>query len=93
MAETKDEAGAVITKVIDMKISLTWLISTAVVIILSIGGMYAKMDQVGNELIDLKATVRAGNLATGAVQSEMAVLRYRVDSLERHSNNGIKDTK
>lgn len=71
------------SRVIDMKLPLPWLLSTAVAICMSIGGMYFKLDHVGAELVELKATVKAGNVVGTQTQEGLAILRWRVDQLER----------
>lgn len=69
-------------RIIDLKLPLPWLLTTAVAICVSIGGMYFKLDQLGQDVTELKATVKSGNGQAATVQGEIAILRFRVENLE-----------
>lgn len=70
-------------RIIDLKLPLSWLLSSAATIVLAIVGMFFKLDQLGTDVAELKATVRAGNVTASTVQSEVTVLRYRIETLEK----------
>lgn len=77
------------TKVIDMKLPLTWLLGVASMLIAGGFGMYYKLENqseaiknVQTDIKDVKISVQAGNQATATVQGELAILRFRVENLE-----------
>lgn len=69
-------------KVIDMKLPLPWLIGTAATIIGAFALLYSNVDRLVRDVNELQATVRAGNLQSSATAGEIALLKYRVESLE-----------
>lgn len=71
-----------ITRVIDMKIPLTWLIGGAFSFACVFAGMYFKLGQLGEDMTDLKIAVKSGNSATATVQGELAIMKFRIDNLE-----------
>lgn len=74
--------GGRITRVIDMKLPLTWLLTVAATIIGGGFGLYYKLDRLGEDVTDMKIAVKTGNQATATVQGEIAILRFRVENLE-----------
>ena len=70
------------TRMIDMKLPLPWLLSAAGTLALLIGGMYFQLNRLSEDMADLKITVKAGNTSTTTVQGELAILRFRVETLE-----------
>ena len=77
-----------VTRVIDMKLSLTWLLSVAAAIVGGGFGLYYKLDRLGEDVNDMKIVVKAGNQATATVQGELAILRFRVENLEAEKRAG-----
>ena len=71
-----------ITRVIDMKIPLTWLIGGAFSFACVFAGMYFKLGQLGQDMTELKITVKSGNNTAATTQSELAILRFRIETLE-----------
>lgn len=71
-----------VTKIIDMKLPLNWLLTVAFSLALLIGGMYFKLGQLGEDMTDLKISVKAGNNQTSTVQGELAILKFRIENLE-----------
>lgn len=69
-------------KVIDMKLPLPWLIGTAASIIGAFALLYSNVDRLVRDVNELQATVRAGNVQSSATVGEIALLKYRVESLE-----------
>lgn len=84
-----DLPGQKVTRVIDMKLPLTWLLGVASMLIAGGFGMYYKLENqseaiknVQTDIKDVKISVQAGNQATATVQGELAILRFRVENLE-----------
>lgn len=71
-----------ITRVIDMKIPLTWLIGGAFSFACVFAGMYFKLGQLGTDMTELKITVKAGNGTAATIQGELAILKFRIENLE-----------
>lgn len=71
-----------VTRIIDMKLPLNWLLTVAFSLALLIGGMYFKLGQLGEDMTDLKISVKAGNNQASTVQGELAILKFRIENLE-----------
>lgn len=71
-----------ITRVIDMKIPLTWLMGAAFSFACVFAGMYFQLRQLGEDMTDLKITVKAGNGTAATIQGELAILKFRIENLE-----------
>jgi hypothetical protein len=71
-----------VTRVIDMKLPLNWLLTVAFSLALLIGGMYFQLGQLSKDMTELKITVNSGNSQAATLQGEIAILRYRVENLE-----------
>lgn len=78
-----------VTKVIDMKLPLTWLLSVAGLILSGGFGLYFQimgqsetLKAVKDDLKDVKISVQSGNQATATVQGELAILKFRIENLE-----------
>lgn len=78
-----------LSKVIDLKLPLTWLLGVAAMIIVGGFGLYQQVGNQGetlkelkDQLKDLKITVNAGNGQAATIQGEIAILRFRVETLE-----------
>jgi hypothetical protein len=88
--DTQPADLARITRVIDMKIPLTWLIGGAFSFACVFAGMYFKLGQLGEDMTDLKITVRTGNNATATVQGELAIMKFRIENLETAKREAAK---
>jgi len=84
------DLGPRITRVIDMKLPLNWLLTVAFSLALLIGGMYFKLGQLGEDMTDLKITVKAGNSQATTLQGEIAILKFRIENLESDKRAGGK---
>lgn len=78
-----------LSKVIDLKLPLTWLLGVAFMIVAGGFGLYQQVGSQGetlkelrDQLKDLKITVNAGNGQTATIQGEIAILRFRIETLE-----------
>ncbi len=76
-----------ISKVIDLKLPLNWLLTVAFSLALLIGGMYFQLRQLSEDMTDLKIAVKSGNNAASTTQGEIAILKYRVENLESDKRN------
>lgn len=83
-----DLPGVRVTRVIDMKLPLTWLLSVAAAMVGGGFGLYYKLDRLGDDVTDMKIAVKTGNQATATVQGEIAILRFRVENLESDKRVG-----
>lgn len=72
-----------ISRIIDLKLPLTWLLGVAGLVAAAFVSTYYQVGQMREDVQELKATVKSGNAQQGAVQSEIAILRYRVEQVEK----------
>lgn len=79
-----------ITRIVDMKLPLNWLLSVAFSLALLIGGMYFKLGQLGEDMTDLKIAVKAGNGTAATIQGELAILKFRIENLEAEKRSAAK---
>lgn len=77
-----------LSKVIDLKLPLNWLLTVAFSLALLIGGMYFKLVQLGEDMTDLKISVKAGNGQAATIQGELAILKFRIENLESDKRVG-----
>jgi len=70
-------------KIIDMHLPLTWLLSSIGAFALLLGGMYFQIGQLSKDVGELKTSVNASTSQNAAVLGDLAVLKYRVDSIEK----------
>lgn len=71
-----------VSRVIDFKIPLWSILSAAFFLALLIGGMYFQLGQLREDTAELKIAVKAGNTSTTTVQGQLAILEYRIGTLE-----------
>jgi hypothetical protein len=71
-----------ISKVIDFRLPLTWLLGVAFMVAGSFVTMWFQLGQLREDMTDLKITVKAGNGQAATIQGELAILRFRVETLE-----------
>ena len=76
------DLGPRITRVIDMKLPLNWLLTVAFSLALLIGGMYFQLGQLAKDMTELKITVNSGNSQATTLQGEIAILKFRIENLE-----------
>ncbi|MDM0072074.1 hypothetical protein [Variovorax sp. J31P207] len=70
-------------KIIDMHLPLTWLLSSIGAFALLLGGMYFQIGQLSKDLSELKSAVTAANAQNVGVIGDVAILKYRVDQVEK----------
>lgn len=84
MAASHDDALVKLPRVtLDLKVPLWSIASAACVMVTGLVGMYYQLDQVGKDVVELKATLRAVNAETIKFAREQAVLEFRVQKLEQ----------
>lgn len=71
-----------VTRVIDFRIPLPWLLSGLVVVGWALVSMWFSLNQLVRDVADLQITVKAGNSQATTIAGEIALLRYRVEILE-----------
>lgn len=79
---THDSGALKVTRIVDFRIPLPWLLSGASAIALAIVSMWFKVDELGRNMVDMQITLKAGNSQAVTMASEMALLRFRVENLE-----------
>jgi hypothetical protein len=71
-----------VTRVIDVKLPLTWLLGVAFAAFAAFASIYFRVGQLGEDMTDLKIAVKAGNGSQASIQGEMAILKFRIETLE-----------
>jgi hypothetical protein len=71
-----------VTRVIDVRIPLPWLLSGLIVVGWALVSMWFSLNQLVRDVADLQITVKAGNSQATTIAGEIALLRYRVENLE-----------
>lgn len=71
-----------LSRVIDLKLPLTWLLTVSASLALLIGGMYFQLKKLSEDMVDLKIAVKAGNGSQATIQGELAILKFRIENLE-----------
>jgi hypothetical protein len=77
-------------KIIDMHLPLAWLLSGMLSFALLIGGMYFQIGQLSKDLAELKTAVNTGNSQSASTLGDLAILKYRVDSLEKKEAHDLR---
>ncbi len=86
--QTQDPNAGRITRVIDFRIPLPWLLGIASGIGWALVSMWFMVNQLVRDVSDLQITVKAGNSQAVTVAGEMALLRFRVENLEAQQRVG-----
>lgn len=78
-----------VPRFVDARVSLTWLLSAAAVIVSGGFGLYHQIGSQGetlkdvkDQLKDLKIAFNAGNSQAATIQGEIAILKFRLENLE-----------
>jgi hypothetical protein len=71
-----------VTRVIDFRIPLPWLLSGLIVVGWALVSMWFSLNQLVRDVADLQIVVKAGNGQAITIAGEIALLRYRVENLE-----------
>jgi hypothetical protein len=80
MSEQREPAG--ITRLIDFKIPLHWLLVTITGLGWALVSMWFALNQLITSVADLQIDVKAGNGSTNVILSEIALLKFRASSSE-----------
>ena len=81
-----------ITRVIDFKIPLHWLLGVCGIIGWAIVSMYFSVAQLVRTVDDLQITVKSGNTSVVAVAGELALQKFRLANVEdavKRNNDAI----
>lgn len=71
-----------ITRIIDAKLPLSWLLGAAATIITSYALLYSNVERLLRDIQELQISVKAGNSQAATLQGQIAILQFRVESLE-----------
>ncbi len=67
---------------IDTRIPLVWLLTTAGTLAALLFGIYFNVQRLSEDVGELKATTKAGNIQAATVAGEVAIIKWRLDNLE-----------
>ncbi|MCW5648342.1 MAG: hypothetical protein KIS62_01215 [Ramlibacter sp.] len=84
MAEESKDAPERITRIVDFRIPLPYLLTGAVVVVWALIGQYFAMQQLQRDVAELQITLKVGNSQSAAALGEIALLKYRVENLENN---------
>lgn len=71
-----------VSKFVDTRIPLVWLLSTGFAFAALLFGIYFNVQRLSEDVGELKATTKAGNLQAATVSGEVAIIKWRLDNLE-----------
>jgi len=84
-----------LSKIVEMKLPLTWLLGVAFMIVAGGFGLYQQVGSQGetlrelkDQLKDLKITVNSGNSQAATIQGEIAILKFRIENIEADRRAG-----
>lgn len=80
--ERRDEPNDRVSRVIDFRIPLPWLICVCSGICWALISMYFSVNALVKTVGDLQIDVKAGNNSVVAVAGELALLKYRLSNAE-----------
>ncbi len=71
---------------IDTRIPLVWLLTTGGTLAVLLFGIYFNVQRLSEDVGELKATTKAGNIQAATVAGEVAIIKWRLDNLEDPKN-------
>ena len=74
-----------ISRVIDLRIPLPWLITGLVSVCFTLVSMWFNTTQLLKDVADIQITMKAGNSQTTTLAGEIALLRFRIENIENRS--------
>jgi hypothetical protein len=80
MSEEREQPG--ITRLIDFKIPLHWLLVTMAGLAWALVSMWFSLNQLVGLVSDLQVDVKAGNGSTNVISSELALIKFRTSNNE-----------
>lgn len=78
---------------VEFKIPLQWLLGLAGVLLWGLVSMYFKLGSLDENVAELKQSVKTFNAQTNQFAMEQALIRQRVDKLERDKDRERADRK
>lgn len=93
MSTPYDETQERVTRVIDFRIPLPWLIGVCSGIGWALISMYFSVNNLVKTVGDLQIDVKAGNNSVVAVAGELALLKYRLSNAETSIQNVADSVK
>jgi hypothetical protein len=71
-----------VTRIVELKIPLPWLLSVCGGIVWALVSMYFATNALTKTVADLQIDVKAGNNSTTAIVGEIALFKYRMTNAE-----------
>ena len=84
------KTDARLTRVIDLKIPLVWLLTISASLAWVLISMWFTLNQLVVLVADLQVTAKAGGNNYSVLASEQALMDYRLTSVEAQINSGTK---
>jgi hypothetical protein len=76
------EAATALMRMVDFKIPLVWLLGGFIAAVTLLASMYFQLQDVARNMVELQTMVRIGNNQSTALQSEVALIKFRLAQLE-----------
>ena len=80
--ESNETANEKVTRVIDFRIPLPWLLTGLAGLGWGLISMWFSLNQLVKTVDDLQNTVKSGNVSIVAVAGELALLKFRLNNVE-----------
>ena len=71
-----------LTRVIDFKLPLPWLLGGVIAVSWAVISMYFAVQTLISSVSDLQITVKSGNVSSSVLAGEVSLLRFRVEIIE-----------
>lgn len=82
MSEQEPSVGERVTRIVEFKIRLEWLLAVSAGLAFTLVNMYFSLNVLVKTVSDLQIDVKAGNNSIVAVAGELALLKYRLTNAE-----------
>lgn len=82
MTEKTDATPMRVTRIVDLKIPLPWLLSGVTAITWGLISMWFSVNQLVKTVDELQITVKSGNTSVVAVAGELALIKFRLTNAE-----------
>lgn len=82
MSDQEPTTGERVTRIVEFKIRLEWLLVVSGSLAFTLANMYFSLNVLVKTVTDLQIDVKAGNNSIVAVAGELALLKYRLTNAE-----------
>lgn len=82
LEQEQEPKGMKLARVIDFRVPLHWLLSSAACLLWVLIGMYFALGSVTRELAEIKLALKVNDVASVTAAGDLALLKYRLAAIE-----------